>query len=146
MILHKWHSIYPISLSSRRYMDQSSESPFYLKFSLTLISLALIALALYLGKAILVPLFFAILLAILLARVTDFLQRKGLNKVVTILLTLILAFSIMGAIIYFLSSQVGNFIEDIPTLQKRLNELAASVQKWIQEHLNITIRKQNQYI
>src|SRR5690606_12133814 len=45
-----------------------------------------------------------------------------------------------------LSKQIGNFLNDIPTLTARLRELLNEVKIWIQEHLNIDIREQNQYL
>lgn len=124
-------------------MDKKTITPFYIKFSLTLLSLAILSIALHLGSAILLPLFFSILLAILLLPVTNFLQRKGANKVIAILLTLICAMAVIGSVIYFLSTQIGSFLEDIPTLKARLNEIGLDVRNWIQVNMNLTIRKQD---
>ena len=127
-------------------MNQSGQSPFYLRFTVMLLGMALLAVGLHLGRVILLPLFFSILLAILLLPVANFLQRKGVNKVVALFLTLICALSLIGTVVYFLTTQIGSFLNDIPALEKRLDELTATVQKWVRENLNITIRKQNQYL
>jgi len=127
-------------------MDVKSSSPFYLRFGLTIVSLAILAVALYLGRGILVPFFFSILLASLLLPVTKFLQRRRLPKVLSISLSIITAMALIGVIVYFLSSQIGNFLEDIPALEKRFNQLLWTAQKWIQENFNIGIRQQNKYL
>jgi predicted PurR-regulated permease PerM len=49
-------------------------------------------------------------------------------------------------LIYFLSAQIINFLDDAPELNKRLSEVGASFQKWINQHIHITVRKQNEYI
>ena len=127
-------------------MDQTKESPFYLKFSLILLSIGLLFLGLHLGRFILLPFFFSVLMAMLLLPVTNFLQRKGVNKIIAIFITIFFSMAILAAVIYFLSTQIGSFFEDIPALQKRMDGLIATVQKWVQENFNVTVRKQNQYL
>lgn len=127
-------------------MNTKSESPLYVQFSLKLITIALLATGLYLGRGILLPFFFSALLAMLLHPLVCFLTRHKLNRVVAILLTIVLSLSLIGTVLYFLSSQIGNFLDDIPTLRERLRELAASLKQWIQANFNIAVRDQNQYL
>src|SRR5687768_15049837 len=124
-------------------MDLKTPSPFYLRFGLTMVSIAILATALYLGRSIFMPFFSSILLASLLLPVTKFLQRKRLTKVLSITVTLIAAITVIGIIVYFLSTQLGSFLDDIPALEKRFKQLLWTAQKWIQEHFNIGIRRQN---
>lgn len=128
------------------FMNINSESPAYLRISLNLITIALLATALYLGKSILVPLFFSMLLAILLHPFVSFLTRKKLDRVAAILISIILSLCVIGVVIYFLSSQITLFLDDIPKLKERLAELAATAKRWIFDNFNIAIREQNQYI
>jgi predicted PurR-regulated permease PerM len=124
----------------------NGQSPAYLRISLNLITIALLATALYLGKNILIPLFFSILLAILLHPLVSFLHRKKLDRVAAILVSILLALFVIGVVIYFLSSQIGNFLDDIPTLKERLKELATVAKRWVYDNFNIAIREQNQYL
>src|SRR5688500_16016011 len=112
MILHRWHTFLTIGS-----MDVKPPSPFYLRFGLTVLTLAILSAALYLGRSILVPFFFSILLASLLLPVTKFLQRKKLSKVLAIIISLIAAITVIGVVVYFLSTQIGSFLEDIPALE-----------------------------
>jgi len=128
------------------FMNIKSESPLYLKLSLNLFTIALLATGLYLGRGILLPFFFSALLAMLLHPFVCFLVRYKLNRVVSILLAIILSLVLIGTVLYFLSSQIGNFLDDIPTLKKRLHELATTVKQWIQANFNIAVREQNQYL
>ena len=127
-------------------MDKRSQPPFYERLSFNLISLALICVGLIYGGDIVLPVLFSILLACLLLPLVNFLIRKKVNNTVSIILPLFLAIVMIAGVVYFLSSQIINFMDDVPALKERLNELADSVQVWIKEHTNMTIRKQNQYI
>ena len=128
-------------------MDNAAgNTPFYHRLSLILLSLTILAGGLYLGKEIILPLLFAVLLATLLLPLTNYLKRKGLSKVFSIILPVFLALIILGGVLYFLSSQIMNFLEDTPALKERISEVSSSFQKWINQNLNITVRKQNQYI
>ncbi len=120
--------------------------PFHQKLSLTLISISLLCVALIYGKEIILPVLFSILLANLLLPLTNFLTRKKFNKSLSILFPLFLALIAGGGIIYFLSSQIMNFMDDLPALKQRVDEVSDSFQQWFKQHTNITIRKQNQYI
>ena len=72
-------------------MKEVIRLPFYAKFSLTLISLALIFLAIYLAQGVLVPLLLALLFAILLEPISKFLNRKlKFPHVIAVLVTLFL--------------------------------------------------------
>lgn len=123
-----------------------TQSPFYQRVSLTLLSLTILAVALLYGREIILPLLFAILLSTLLLPLTNFLSRKGLHKIFSIVLPVLLTLAVIGGVIYFLSSQIMNFLDDMPALKERMVEVASSFQKWINQSTNITVTKQNEYI
>ncbi|AYB29844.1 AI-2E family transporter [Chryseolinea soli] len=124
----------------------SHAAPFVQKLSYTLLTLALLGLLVFLGKDILLPLLFSVLLSTLLLPVTSFLRRKGLHNVLSILLPVLLSFFVIAGVLYVLSSQVVNFLDDIPALKDRISEVSTGLQKWVNENTHITVRKQNQYI
>jgi len=123
-----------------------TQSPFYLRFGLTLISLAIIAATVYFAQAIIIPFFFGILLAILLLPVTRFLQKLKLGRVVSIIVAILGAMIVIGFIVYFLSTQVAGFIHDFPTLNKKFKELLWNAQTWIHDHFKIGMREQREYL
>jgi predicted PurR-regulated permease PerM len=124
----------------------ASKVPVYQKLAYILISVAIITTALYLGKDFILPLLFSVLLATLLVPITRFLVRKRFPKILSILFPLILTIVIGGGVLYFLTAQVVNFSEDLPALKERLNEVSTSFQKWVDQALNISVYKQNEYI
>jgi predicted PurR-regulated permease PerM len=127
-------------------MNGTYQSSFSARLCFTLVSIALIALAIYLGRGILVPIFFSILFALILSPVTNYLVKKELHPFLAILVPLVLGLFIVTLIVYFLSHQISVFFEDMPSLQKRFNELITLGQKWINETFNIAFWKQERMI
>jgi len=119
---------------------------FFKKLSFNLLSLVLIGVILYLGKGIILPFLFSLLLATLLLPSVDFLNRKRFPKGLSILIPLIISLLIIAGILYFLSTQIAHFFDDWDTLKERVNELVKSLQKWIAKNFNIAQRKQAEYI
>ena len=127
-------------------MENQTDAPFYQKLSFTLISLALICVALIYGKDIILPVLFSILLANILLPLTHYLTKRKFNKLLSIVLPLFLSIIVGAGILYFLSSQVINFVDDVPALKERVNEVSHSFQLWFKENTSMKIWKQNQYI
>lgn len=121
-------------------------TPFYQRLSLNLLTLCLIAVILYLGQAILLPLFFSILLATLLLPATNFLQRRRVPKVLSILSVIVISLACIAAILYFLSHQVSVFLDDAATIKSRIQSLFNDLQHWIDQTFNVSTRKQNEYL
>ena len=122
------------------------QKPFYQRLSLTLLSLGIIATAVVLGKDVLLPLLFATLLATLLLPITNYFVRKGMPRILSIGIPVLLTLIITAGLIYVLSIQIINFLDDAPELNKKLTEVGTSAQKWVNQHIHITVRKQNEYI
>lgn len=106
-------------------MTDQLKTPFYQRLTWVLMMLTLLSVAL---------------------PVTNYLAIKRFNKILSIILPLVFAIVMGAALLYFLSSQVMNFTDDLPALEKRINEVSQSFQAWVSESTSITIRKQNQYI
>ncbi len=112
-------------------MNETRETPFYQRLSLTLLGLAIITIAIYVGQDILIPLAFAILIAILLLPLVGFLERRGIPRVVANLISIFLSIIFFGVIIYFLSSQISSFLQDLPSIKQHLNDHLKTLQRWI---------------
>ena len=121
-------------------------TPFYKRLAFNLASLSILCVFLYLGQGILIPLLFAILLSVLLLPAIGFFRRMKFNRIFAILITLTLSLAVIFTIIYFLSSQVLNFLDDFDKIEVRLNSLYDSLQHWVKREFGVTITKQNQYI
>lgn len=98
----------------------------------TMIGIALVVALCYFAKAVIVPVVLAAMLAFLLAPVVIRLQRLGLPKTVAILSTALLAFSVLTAIGWMVSTQVVTLAEQLPryeyTLRQKVRKLHESQQ------------------
>ena len=124
-----------------------SSLPFYIRFTIKLIMLSLLALMVIYLKTLMVPLAFSILLAILLLPVTNFLERKlrfpqGLANISSVLLAL----SIIGCIIWFLSHEIATFLKDIPSIKMHLQMHYDTLRLWIQQRFHISETQQKTLI
>jgi predicted PurR-regulated permease PerM len=127
-------------------MESHHTVPFYQKLSFNLFSLSIICAALIYGQSIILPILFSILLANILLPFTHYLSNRKFPKTFSILIPLLLSILVGIGIIYFLSHQIMNFIDDVPALKERINEVSRSVQVWFRKSTSITITKQNQYL
>lgn len=127
-------------------MQNHEPWPFYAKFSLSLLSIVLIGAIIYIGKDILMPLCFAVVLSFLLLPVNTWLVKKGMPQVPSMLLSILVAVTIIGAIVYFLSSQLAGFLDDLPEIKRNLNRHVLTVQQWIRENFNLSKREQDEAV
>src|SRR5689334_2283447 len=104
-------------------MKVSDQSPYYIRVTFYLITIALIIAALIYGKSLLLPFFFAILFANLLLPMVNFLSRKGVHRVFSILVPLVVSVIVLITVIVLLSSQIARFFDDLPTLREKSTEL-----------------------
>lgn len=126
-------------------MQTDLQNPFHKKLSSVLFSIAILCVALIYGKNLILPILFSILLSNLLLPITQYLSRKKIYKVLTILLPLIITILVGAAVLYLLSSQIFKFVDDMPTLKVRFDQIIHDFQVWFKKGTSITITKQNQY-
>lgn len=120
--------------------------PFYYRFSMILLMLMLIAITLFFGRDIIIPFAFATLLAVLLIPLNNFLERKRFSRPTAILISLGISFLFIFGIIYFLSIQILAFLDDIPVIKDRINELIHELQRWLHQRFGLSMREQSDYI
>ena len=120
--------------------------PFYLRATVILFGLILASYALANLREILIPVSFAVFLAILLNPLVDKLMAWKVPKVFAIVLALLAAILVIAAIWYFLATQMMHFSDQLPLLKKKFVELLNKLQTWLTQKFNIPLAKQNQYI
>ena len=126
-------------------MQITNRSPLYVQLGFKFLVLFFMCYFIYVAQDIIIPFAFAVLLAVLLLPLVNFLERKNVPRVLSIATSLLLSLIFISAIIYFLSTQIANFVDDIPSIKKHLNDHWITLQKWIKTKLHISLREQNQY-
>jgi predicted PurR-regulated permease PerM len=127
-------------------MQTEHPQPFYFRLSMILFMFLLIAVILYFGRDVFVPLALSFLIAVLLVPMNKSLEKTGLSRLSAITVSLLIAFVLIFGLIYFLSTQILSFLDDIPQIKQRLNDLIFIFQKWLKERFGISFREQATYI
>ncbi|MDB5202278.1 MAG: family transporter [Ferruginibacter sp.] len=117
--------------------------PFYIQFTIKLLMILLLCVFITYASSLFVPLAFSILLSILLLPVTNFLENKlKFPKSGANLASVILALSVIGGLIYFLSHQIASFLKDIPSIKEHLHDHYLTLQSWIQQKFHVSAKEQ----
>lgn len=123
---------------------QTKQYPFYLKATVILFGLILFVYILFNLQDILVPIAFALVLSILLNPLFNRLQRLKMNRVLAISITLLIAFIVVGVIVYLLSAQMARFGDAIPLLKQKFVMLQGQLNKWLTVQFGLSFEKQMQ--
>jgi predicted PurR-regulated permease PerM len=124
----------------------NDQSPFYVKLGFKFLVIFFICYFINVAQNILIPFAFACLVAVLLLPVVNFLVSHKIPRVIAILISIIIAIGFIVGVIYFLSSQIANFMQDIPSIKQHINEHFISLQNWVREKLHISFEQQNEYL
>jgi predicted PurR-regulated permease PerM len=125
---------------------QLKQYPFYIKSTSILLGIVLFIYILSTLSGVLIPLGFASIISILLNPLVNRFRRMGLNHVLAITITMLIALIIMCSVIYFLSSQIYGFRENLPLLKEKFGSLLTQLYDWVQHTFGISILKQVQLL
>ena len=103
---------------------------------LTLASLAGVVAVLYLAKGVLIPLTLAVLLSFLLAPVCGWLERRKLGRIPAVLVTAVLAFTLLGAGVWAVAVQMIDLAPRIPEYQRNIQTKLHSVNDYFSAALS----------
>lgn len=124
----------------------NNQLPFYVKLAFQFLVIFFICFFINVAQNVIIPFAFAILLAVLLLPVTGFLESKKIGKVSSIGIAIFLAVAFVAGIIFFLSSQIVSFVQDVPSIKEHLNEHFTALQSWVKNKFNISFSQQNEYL
>jgi predicted PurR-regulated permease PerM len=127
-------------------MSSDIKLPFYAKASLVFIGLFAFIGMLFIGKTIIVPVIYAVITAIVLSPIVDYMVKKGINRVAAIAATLILLILTTILLILLLSSQMMVFSESFPNLAVKFHLFVDQSVAWIADTFNISTRKVNLWV
>jgi len=120
--------------------------PFFLRSTVTLLGIILFVFVLHTLRAILVPIAFALMIAILLNPFVNFLINKKINKIVAICISLIVVIACAAGLMIFISSQIGKFTQNMPALGQKFSQLFHSLQIWLQNNYSLPLSRQRELI
>lgn len=118
-------------------IEKELQFPFYAKATIFLIGLFVFFTILYIGQDIIVPLVFALIIAILLNPLVNLFTRMKINRVVAIVITLFITFLFIVAFCFLLFSQASRFSESWTTLVDKITETINQTITWISGYFDI---------
>jgi len=122
------------------------KTSFVFKTTIFLIGLIAFFAILYIAKVIIVPLIFALIIAILLQPIVRFLEKKRINRVIAIILTLLFALIIIVAITLFIGIQLNKFSDSWPVFVEKFTLILEKTVQWISASFKIDVIKINEWI
>jgi len=123
----------------------TKEYPFYIKAPVILLGLVITVFILNVLQDVLVPLAFAGLIAILLNPLSNRLN-KYFPRIISITVSLLFALLTIVILLYFLSSQVAHFFDDLDAIKLKLSHMIHDLQVWLQSQFGLTTKKQVQML
>ncbi len=111
-------------------MDQI-KFPLYAKVTTILLGLWLTAMAVYFASAVIFPLLFSVIFAILLNPVYQFLERLRFPRIFSIALTVALGFFALVGVLYFIYAELSLFSADLPRFKAGLMRTSQELQTWL---------------
>ncbi|RYZ96062.1 MAG: AI-2E family transporter [Sphingobacteriaceae bacterium] len=101
---------------------------------------------LYFARDFLVPLAISSVLAMLFIGFSNYLERKGMNRGLSALFSVLTLLLAVGIILFLLSLRLSEFAEDFDVMKKKLTEMLLSLQKWVHTTVGITVKQQDEML
>ena len=92
-------------------------------------NIVLIVASLYWAQAILIPVALAILLTFLLSPVAGALERIVFGRLTSVILIVVLTFSLLGGIGWIVTLQFGSLANELPTYRKNIRQKIADIRE-----------------
>jgi predicted PurR-regulated permease PerM len=116
------------------------------RFIKTLLLGILVFSALYFASSVLIPLFFGGLFAMLMHKVANFFEGKGLHRSLSALVSTLMVFVIVIGLSILLVRQLFQFSEDLPEIQERIMQYYENLRDMISEKFGIPHEEQEKFI
>jgi predicted PurR-regulated permease PerM len=120
--------------------------PFYAQATLIIVGLFALSTILYIGRGIIVPFVFAVIVAILLSPVVNFLVRMKIYRIIAIAITMLFSLLIITTIGTLIFSQMTRFAESLPLLADKFTEALNHLINWSSGYFDISTHKINSWI
>ncbi len=126
---------------------QKIHLPFIVKLALSLFSIVMLGYLAIIGKNILSPLLFSLLLAFLMLPLANILESKlRFKRTLATSITVIVMLAAVYGVGHFFAAQLTDLWNDWPLLEKQVTNSFHEIQHWISKTFNVNISKQESYL
>ncbi|MEM8965119.1 MAG: AI-2E family transporter [Bacteroidota bacterium] len=116
--------------------------PFYARWTIILLGIILVGYLMVVAKFILIPFFWSVFLALLLAPPVQWLERHRFPSGLAIALVMIVATVVMGFVFYIISSQIVSLVSELPSITRQLELWYHEVRTAVETYLGIPYEQQ----
>jgi predicted PurR-regulated permease PerM len=109
---------------------RNNRTPFVIVVSQVILGIWALFYILYIGQRIILPIIYALIFAILLNPVVNFLHRHNINRVIAILLSILAAIIFTGGVVYFIGMEISQLKETFPALQQKIDLMVNDLAHW----------------
>lgn len=102
--------------------------------------------ALYYGAAFFIPLTFAAFLTALMTPISNLIERSGLGRAISSLISTIITFIVVGGLTYLLFYQLRLFTNDLPQIKEELRSFLDTIQQKLSSTTGLTPDEQKEII
>lgn len=121
--------------------------PFIAKLALVLISILALGYLAKIGKAVLAPLFFSVLMSLLFLPFANFLERKlRFSRTISTFSSLLVMMIFLSGLVYFFTTQLSDFANDFPVLKSQVSKSFNELSVWVSQTFNVNFDKQMTYL
>ena len=106
----------------------------------------LLIVVMFFGKAFLVPVVFAALLAMLMAPVCRRFEGWGLNRPFSTIGCILILLLVIGGIGFIVSTQISTFADNLSQIESKGEELLQHAQAWIEEQIGMSPKEQEEVV
>ena len=103
------------------------------------------AVILYFGKTLFIPLFFGLLIAMIMFPICKWLEGYGWSKTLAITACLLIVTIVFASLLALLIWQLNVFSKDAPAIIKKINEVMEKMQIWMIKNIGIKDVLQNNW-
>lgn len=118
----------------------------FIQYSQLLIGILALGFILYLGRSILFPLVFALILSILVNPIMVRFEKNHLGRIVVISAIVFSSFIVVCGVGYFIISQLANLSDALPQLEGKSHQISQQFVQWISDNFNISPKMINNWI
>lgn len=111
------------------------------KLNKILLFVILISVILYFGRQFFVLISFAGLLAMLMTPLSNKLERRGVSRIFTSVICVLLIVTIFSGVILLLYAQISSIGKELPIILLRYEEIKLEIQAWINDSLGVTTQQ-----
>jgi len=118
-------------------MIATTKLPFSIKVAIALFCAMATLAILCVGKAILIPLVYSTIIAILLNPFVELMTRHKFNRIVAIFIAVFCALIVILFILFLISTQVSIFVNTYPILRHKISMRGLQFVDWISANIYI---------